>query len=1059
MSRCAQPEGLQPRHRPAASAGRRSGLRPCGSGCSRWYRRQRARPAVAADARPVRDPRQRGDAAADAGRARHPALRALARALADGRRARGRAGGRRDRRVAGARLQPARGQPAPRGAHVAEHGWPDDLTELPGVGPYTAAAVGNFAFGRDVLPVDTNVRRVQERTGERFDGACAQALFDLGATVCLARVPRCGACPLADGCPSRGPRYEPLRKQSRVRGLVPAAPRASRCARSPRGEQPGRRRGARVARARRARRARGRARFAAGVTREPGSGRDGTARVGDGPRERGLVGDDAVDAEVDERDQLAHLVDRPGTTRRPAACAVSTSSRVTRSRRGPSVWGAAVGRVGCLKRNVVASARREAARLAEHALLEGAEPIVREVRRERARERPRRRVSGGRLRLDEHGRTAARQRLVERQPGRVAEVRVVRDDELASRDADVDLDRGRARREEPAQRQLGRCRGGPGSRSSRPTVAPQTASGGNRRMNGGYVSVNGVERLHRVPHPDVRLDVRPMPSAHVERREHPRDDVVAVRGERIPVHSSQSATGASISIDSGAGAGSRRRPARARGSTGRSASRRRAATRRSARSGSADSAPSASGGPARSARAGPRARAASRIALEHPCSRAAAADGPGETEIASARQDVGSRPLSIPRSNASSQPGGRSSSCRPRRRHRVQLGDELVAVEQRELEVREARRRAGPSTRSPGALWCMNSGNVAARASRSGSLAQVGPVGVADELHQRSSSATACAASPSPRPVKPRPVGRRRAHVDLAARRRASASRAAHLLAVRRDPRLLADQHAVGVDEPPARRRAPARTPRAAARATRRRGSARRRTGTASRCRRAPRRRAARRSARARARRRRSGPRARAGGRTRRRRARAARRPRARARRRRSRRGGSARRAPPAARRASGSGSPAGGGSCRWPHGPRRMCTAAHARPRARAATSLSTRSPTYAISLGRTAARRRRRARRTRGAGFSTPQRADERERRRRRLEQVAPAHCGVLPDATDAVARGAAARRGTAARRRRGRPSSPRPPPGCSTPSMLARRRSCGSPRARARRARPSR
>src|SRR5262245_6935691 len=47
---------------------------------------------------------------------------------------------------------------------VAERGWPGDLTELPGVGPYTAAAVGNFAFGRDVLPVDTNVRRVQERT-------------------------------------------------------------------------------------------------------------------------------------------------------------------------------------------------------------------------------------------------------------------------------------------------------------------------------------------------------------------------------------------------------------------------------------------------------------------------------------------------------------------------------------------------------------------------------------------------------------------------------------------------------------------------------------------------------------------------------------------------------------------------------------------------------------------------------------------------------------------------------------------------------------------------------
>jgi A/G-specific adenine glycosylase len=101
---------------------------------------------------------------------------------------------------------------------VAEHGWPADLTELPGVGPYTAAAVANFAFGRDVLPVDTNVRRVRERTGEPFDAGCAQALFDLGATVCLARVPRCGVCPLAAACPSRGRRYEPLRRQSPFEG-------------------------------------------------------------------------------------------------------------------------------------------------------------------------------------------------------------------------------------------------------------------------------------------------------------------------------------------------------------------------------------------------------------------------------------------------------------------------------------------------------------------------------------------------------------------------------------------------------------------------------------------------------------------------------------------------------------------------------------------------------------------------------------------------------------------------------------------------------------------------
>src|SRR5207237_9253860 len=48
---------------------------------------------------------------------------------------------------------------------VAERGWPDDLTELPGVGPYTAAAVACFAFGRGGLPVDTNVRRAPEPPG------------------------------------------------------------------------------------------------------------------------------------------------------------------------------------------------------------------------------------------------------------------------------------------------------------------------------------------------------------------------------------------------------------------------------------------------------------------------------------------------------------------------------------------------------------------------------------------------------------------------------------------------------------------------------------------------------------------------------------------------------------------------------------------------------------------------------------------------------------------------------------------------------------------------------
>jgi A/G-specific adenine glycosylase len=101
---------------------------------------------------------------------------------------------------------------------VAQDGWPDDLTTLPGVGPYTAAAVGRFALGEDVLPVDVNVERVQRRTGHAFSPASAQALMDLGATICLARIPRCGECPLAQECPSRGIREEPARKQGPFEG-------------------------------------------------------------------------------------------------------------------------------------------------------------------------------------------------------------------------------------------------------------------------------------------------------------------------------------------------------------------------------------------------------------------------------------------------------------------------------------------------------------------------------------------------------------------------------------------------------------------------------------------------------------------------------------------------------------------------------------------------------------------------------------------------------------------------------------------------------------------------
>jgi A/G-specific adenine glycosylase len=101
---------------------------------------------------------------------------------------------------------------------VARNGWPDDLTALPGVGRYTAAALRCFALGENVLPVDVNVDRVQRRTGYAFSPSSAQALMDLGATICLARIPRCEACPLACACPSRGIHEEPARKQGPFEG-------------------------------------------------------------------------------------------------------------------------------------------------------------------------------------------------------------------------------------------------------------------------------------------------------------------------------------------------------------------------------------------------------------------------------------------------------------------------------------------------------------------------------------------------------------------------------------------------------------------------------------------------------------------------------------------------------------------------------------------------------------------------------------------------------------------------------------------------------------------------
>jgi A/G-specific adenine glycosylase len=114
--------------------------------------------------------------------------------------------------------------------HVSAHGWPSDLTQLDGVGPYTAAAVSAFAFDRDIAAVDTNVRRVltrrdgvvhspralAARAAEHLPRGRAAAFnhakMELGATVCRPRAPRCGECPVAAGC--AGPSADPPPRRS-----------------------------------------------------------------------------------------------------------------------------------------------------------------------------------------------------------------------------------------------------------------------------------------------------------------------------------------------------------------------------------------------------------------------------------------------------------------------------------------------------------------------------------------------------------------------------------------------------------------------------------------------------------------------------------------------------------------------------------------------------------------------------------------------------------------------------------------------------------------------------
>lgn len=115
-------------------------------------------------------------------------------------------------------------------AVARDHGgrFPDTeegLRALPGIGAYTAAAIAAIAFGRRAVVVDGNVERVVARlhrletplpaarpvlrdhtdalTPDRRPGDFAQAMMDLGATVCTPRAPRCDVCPLATDCAAR----------------------------------------------------------------------------------------------------------------------------------------------------------------------------------------------------------------------------------------------------------------------------------------------------------------------------------------------------------------------------------------------------------------------------------------------------------------------------------------------------------------------------------------------------------------------------------------------------------------------------------------------------------------------------------------------------------------------------------------------------------------------------------------------------------------------------------------------------------------------------------------
>ena len=126
-------------------------------------------------------------------------------------------------------------------------GFPDSaagLRALPGVGAYTAAAVAAIGFGRAAVPVDANIERVVARlfaigeplprakaairaAAERIAptaraGDFAQAMMDLGATICTTRNPRCLLCPLREGCAGYAtgtPEAFPLKPKKKAKPL------------------------------------------------------------------------------------------------------------------------------------------------------------------------------------------------------------------------------------------------------------------------------------------------------------------------------------------------------------------------------------------------------------------------------------------------------------------------------------------------------------------------------------------------------------------------------------------------------------------------------------------------------------------------------------------------------------------------------------------------------------------------------------------------------------------------------------------------------------------------